>query len=347
MKILKIIGFVLLSVIALALIIGAILPTHLEYERSADINAPKEVIFAKLNDMKAWEDWGPWKEEEPTMEITYGEKTEGVGASYSWTTESSGGGTMTIIESTAPTFQKTALVFDGNEGGNGWFKLEDGEDGATKTVWGFGMDIPYPLNAMMLFTGGSMEKMMYKMFDSGLANLKELSEKTAAEKTYRGYTVKSMDFPGKSYLTIRETINFSDISAFFGKNFGAIMASVGSNELEIDGMPCGVYYAWDEENGTTDMAAAIPVKAGAGAASGNIQHLEIPEGKSLTIDYYGDYHGVGEAHYAMDDYIKEIGLEPSTLVMEEYVTDPSTEPDTAKWLTRIYYFMGGPLASEE
>ncbi len=346
MKILKTLGFVLLAVIALALIIGAILPTHLEYERSADINAPKEVIFAKLNDLKTWEDWGPWKEEEPTWEVTYAEKTKGVGASYSWTAES-GEGTMTIIESTAPTFQKTALVFDGEEGGNGWFKLEDGENGATKTIWGFGMDIPYPFNSMMLFNGGSMEEMMNNMFDTGLANLKELCEKEASAKTYRGFAIKSMDFPGKSYLAIRETVNMGDMGAFFANSYGAIMAAVGKNKLEMDGMPSGIYYSWDEENQKSDMAAAIPVKGGADAASGSIQHLEIPEGKCVTIDYFGSYEGAGEAHYAMDDYFKENGLEPSTLVMEEYITDPSSEPDTSKWHTKIHYFIGGPLASEE
>ena len=49
----------------------------------------------------------------------------------------------------------------------------------------------------------------------------------------------------------------------------------------------------------------------------------------------------------MDDYFKANGLEPSKLVMEEYVTDPGAEPDTSKWLTKIYYFLEGPLASEE
>ena len=28
----------------------------------------------------------------------------------------------------------------------------------------------------------------------------------------------------------------------------------------------------------------------------------------------------------------------SHIVLEEYITDPTTEADTTKWLTNIYYF---------
>jgi len=347
MKIIKTIGLVLLAIIALALIVGAILPTHFEYERTAEINAPKGIIFEKINDLKTWEDWGPWKAEDPTMDITFGDVSEGLGASYSWTGEKSGKGKLTVVESTPPIYQKSKLEFDGEDGGFGWFKVADGENGANATTWGFSIDIPYPFNSMMLLTGGSMEKQMNKMFDTGLGNLKEVSEKIAAEQMAGGYTIKPMDFPGKSYLAIRQTVKMKDMTAFYGNSFGQIMGAIGTGKLEMDGMPCGIFYSWDEESGKTDMAAAIPVKAGAGAAAEGIQELDIPKGKCLTIDYYGDYHGIGKAHEAMDEYLKKTGTEPSTLVMEEYLTDPVSEPDTAKWLTKVYYFVDGPLASEK
>ena len=346
MKILKTLGFLLLGLIALALIIGAFLPTHFEYERSTNIDASKEIIFATVNDLRTFEEWGPWKEEDPTIEMTFGEKTEGLGASYSWAGEKSGIGTLTVTESTPPTWQKTSLMFDGRDGGDGWFKLEDGEDNTTKTSWGMSFDMPYPINAMSLFTAGAMEEQVNKMFDDGLANLKVRCEKEAAQKTYRGYSVKPFKFPGKNYLTVRETVKFQNMAEFYAKNYGSIGRAIGTQGLEMDGMPCGIYYKWDEEKGTTDMAAAIPVKGGKGAATGSVTPYEIPEGNCMVIDYKGDYSGLGEAHYAMDDYFKEKGLEPSRLVMEEYVTDPGDEPDTAKWLTKIYYFLDGPLASE-
>ena len=347
MKTIKILGLLVLGLVALILVIGAFQPTRVEFQRSTDIHASKEIVFAKVNDLTSYEEWGPWKEEDPTIKTTYGKITQGLGASYSWTSEESGSGTMTIVESTPPTWQKTALDFGGEGGGEGWFNLEDGENRTTKVAWGMGFNVPYPFNAFTLFTKSSMEKEVNDMFDLGLANLKAMCEKEAAVKTYRGYAITLMDFPGKSYLGLKGTVKFSDLPAFYSQSYGAIMGVVKAQKLEMDGMPCGLYYNWDEESSSTDMAAIIPIKGNVPVATGDIQPVEIPKGKCAEIDFYGNYEGLGEAHNAMDDYFKEKGLEPPKYVMEEYVTDPTTQPDTSKWLTKIYYFIESPLASEQ
>ena len=36
---------------------------------------------------------------------------------------------------------------------------------------------------------------------------------------------------------------------------------------------------------------------------------------------------------------KLLGKEFSGIVLEQYITDPSQEPDTSKWLTNIYYYV--------
>jgi len=48
---------------------------------------------------------------------------------------------------------------------------------------------------------------------------------------------------------------------------------------------------------------------------------------------------VGQAHMAMEKYINENKLEALTPAVEEYVTDPGSEPDSTKWLTKIVYFV--------
>jgi hypothetical protein len=63
------------------------------------------------------------------------------------------------------------------------------------------------------------------------------------------------------------------------------------------------------------------------------------------IEYLGDYAKTGEAHSAMDEYMAEKKLQSIPPVMEEYVTDPVEEPDTAKWLTRILYFVTAKVDS--
>jgi effector-binding domain-containing protein len=89
------------------------------------------------------------------------------------------------------------------------------------------------------------------------------------------------------------------------------------------------------------MAAAIPVSM---EVEGNdeIEGRLIGGGQALQIDYYGPYDGVGPAHYALEDYSNENGVNLEGFAMEVYVTDPMEEADTSKWLTRIIY----PIAAE-
>jgi effector-binding domain-containing protein len=40
---------------------------------------------------------------------------------------------------------------------------------------------------------------------------------------------------------------------------------------------------------------------------------------------------------AIEKYLKENGIQSTGMAIEEYVTDPTAEPDTLQWLTKIYY----------
>ena len=56
------------------------------------------------------------------------------------------------------------------------------------------------------------------------------------------------------------------------------------------------------------------------------------------IDYYGPYEKSSRAHFAVELYFSKNNLIIKPPVIEEYLTDPTQEPNPAKWLTRIYNF---------
>ena len=336
MKVLKIILGIVAALIVLFLVIGLIMPNEFSMERYTTIDAPKNAIFAKINDVKAWEEWGPWMKDE-AIKIEYGDVTEGVGANYSWKSELYGNGALKMIESVPGEKINNELYFEGGDDDNpmnGHWTFEDTEDGLTKVTWGMTGNIPYPWNAMLIMGENEEGK---KMFDEGLANIKALCEEAAKNKTYRGYTVNVIDFPGRNYLAVRKEVPFADFKAFYTENLPKLAGAFTGGNIEMDGMPSGLYYKWDEENQIADMAAAIGYKGG--EPNDQFAQIKVEAGKALNIDYFGDYEGVGEAHYAMDDYMKEHGIEQAKLVVEEYVTDPGQEPDTSKWLTKLTYLL--------
>ena len=84
MKIIKYLFFILLIVtIGGALYFGTQDGTY-DLTESKTINAPTSLVFEKVNDLRNWKQWGPWKEQDPNMIFTYPENTTGAGGSYSW-----------------------------------------------------------------------------------------------------------------------------------------------------------------------------------------------------------------------------------------------------------------------
>lgn len=68
---------------------------------------------------------------------------------------------------------------------DGYVRLSEVSEG-TKVAWGFHGETPFPWNVLMLFM--SMDKMMSKDFDGGLALLKDICEKEF--KTISSFEIK-------------------------------------------------------------------------------------------------------------------------------------------------------------
>ncbi len=178
MKILKTLGLVALLIIVGLLIAGLFVEKKVSAERSIVMDAPASFPFEQVNNLKNWADWGPCQKNDTTMKITLGEKFEGEGGSYSWVSENSGNGKLTILKSEPSSVIETKLEFERmGESSGSWKFTPDGS--ATKVTWAFAFEMPYPFNAMRLFN--DPEKDLSKMFDEGLAGMKVIVEKQAAD----------------------------------------------------------------------------------------------------------------------------------------------------------------------
>lgn len=339
MKAVKIILLIALALVALVLVLGLIAPKEANVERSIVIDAPQEVVFNTLNDLKTWDSWSPWKEKDPTVNTTYGETTVGVGGSASWVSEESGNGKMEIAESNAPDNLMVKLEFDGQGNADSGWTLEPAE-GGTKASWSFHSEFPYPFNIMLLIQ--NIEGFIQSDYDQGLKLLKNKIESEytpMSNQTIDGFEIQVVDLPLHHFLGIKETITMDKMQEGFGTNLPKVFQAATDNNLEMTGMPCGLYYSWDEANQQTELAYSVPLKEAANVDG--FSSFEVPNSKALLIEYYGSYDKLGAAHGAIDKYIKEKGVEVDMPAIEEYVSDPQKEADPSKWLTRIYYPVKG------
>src|SRR6218665_1893481 len=95
---------VLVVLAALALAVGLLLayastrPDSFRVERSTDIQAPPERIFALINDLKSFNSWNPYEKKDPAIKGEYSPVTVGPGARYGWGSKEAGGGSLEITE---------------------------------------------------------------------------------------------------------------------------------------------------------------------------------------------------------------------------------------------------------
>src|SRR5688500_3494299 len=89
--------------VAAFLIVVATRPDTYHVERSAEVKAAPEAVFAVLGDYKTFPQWSPWQKRDPNMKTTMSNPSSGVGATYAWEgNKDVGKGKMTITESTSP-----------------------------------------------------------------------------------------------------------------------------------------------------------------------------------------------------------------------------------------------------
>ena len=173
----KIIAIVVVVLVAALLIYAATKPDTFRVQRATRINAPPEKIFPLLNDFHSYGSWSPYEKLDPAMKRTYSGAANGKGAVYEWESSGKAGvGRMEITESSPPSrvtinldFVKPFKAHNIAE-----FTLEAQGD-STNVTWA--MHGPTPYMAKVIHVFFSMDSMVGKQFEAGLANLKAIAEK--------------------------------------------------------------------------------------------------------------------------------------------------------------------------
>lgn len=164
------IGVLLVSVIIVVLIGGMFLPTKYSLSRAIDIQAKPEAIHEYVGDLKKWDMWAPWKEEDPEIVTTHGAITSGVGASQSWT-DREGGGSLTLTMSSPDRGIEYDLFFDqGKYQCKSAMRYEALAENMTKVTWSMQGDMNMPVVGGYLAL--TMDSMIGTMFERGLSKLK-------------------------------------------------------------------------------------------------------------------------------------------------------------------------------
>ena len=172
-----IVAAVIVVAIAIVLVVAATKPRTLRVQRAITVRAPPQPIFDLINDFQKWRSWSPYEDRDPALKRTYSGAASGKGAVYAWEgNRNVGSGRMEILDAPAPSKIVIKLDFiTPFEGHNiaEFTMLPQGD--ATSVTWL--MQGPAPLMSRVMQVFLNMDNMIGKDFETGLANLKRLTEK--------------------------------------------------------------------------------------------------------------------------------------------------------------------------
>lgn len=173
LKIIKSLIVLLIIIIVLFLVIGIFLPKEYTVSRSVVIDATPQQIHPYLNDLNNWPQWSPWTENDPTMKITLGDITSGVGASQSWVGKD-GDGSLLFTQSSI----QDGIDYD-VEFNQGQFKCKSAfeylpEGQQTDVIWEMKGKVDTPV--LGGYFAAKMDSWVGPEFEKGLQNLKKVVE---------------------------------------------------------------------------------------------------------------------------------------------------------------------------
>jgi uncharacterized protein YndB with AHSA1/START domain len=177
LEIIAIVAIVIAVAIAVILIIATTKPATFSVQRATTVKAPPERIFPLINDFHQWGAWSPWEKKDPAMKRSYSGAASGRGAVYGWEGNNNvGSGRMEILDASAP--EKIVIKLDffkPFEGHNiAEFTMSPQGDG-TSVTWLMHGPASFISKVMQVFM--NLDTMIGKDFETGLANLKSLTEK--------------------------------------------------------------------------------------------------------------------------------------------------------------------------
>ncbi|WP_418263772.1 transcriptional regulator [Flavobacterium faecale] len=333
MRILKyLILLVLLSFVALSIFI-ATQKGEFNIERSKVINSSKSSVYNYVNDLKNWEDFGSWIEEDPQMRITYAPTTIGPGATYSWEGKDGNGKMKTIfVKENDSIAQK--MTFNDSPSDVSW-SFKD-TIGGTKVTWKTSGKMSFFFKIYAALNGGP-DQVIGKIYEKSLNNLDK-----ALDYEINTYSIKEYGLVKRPNIYYIGQTFTSEIAKVY-KNAKIVMPNIKGfcqeNNINITGKPFIIYHNYDLVKKITKVSICLPIKTeifispGSDLTSGKLETTE-----AVKTVLTGDYSHMPKALDKGISFLNknQLKADPAFSHIEWFTMGRNEVKNPSKWVTELY-----------
>ncbi len=316
----------------LIVILSLILSKQYSAKVQVDIDAPSNFVFNAVNDLVYQNAWNSKAQLDTSFHILCVGQSLGSNASCDYKSNAYGNGVVSILYSNGDSLSIT-----------------DEPNGAPKRIFSYKTIRKDSSHTTLLVNGTSTSSFITNLWNfihkwkltkqMKMSNnyLKTFVENRFKNKIYNGFAVQSILERDRYFIMHKSEVKMENIAQYYAQNISALYQTALENRIAIQRMPCGLFFEWDQPNSKTVMAAALPTVVESNVV--NTESYHIAPGLNLKIEYKGERSKSGLAHTAMDAYLLDHRLKQQIPVIEEYMTNPTEEPDPKKWVTNIYYYV--------
>lgn len=146
-----------------------------------------------------------------------------------------------------------------------------------------------------------------------------------------------------TYAGLPVTVTMDNFAQAIDAGYPELFGWLGERGIAPAGPPIIVYHVIDMD-AEMEVELGVPVAAPV-TGDGKVRPGELPGGRYVTLLHTGHYDGLVGANAALQQWAAEQGIALASSAdkrnwrgrVEHYLTDPSAEPDPAKWLTEVAF----------
>lgn len=137
------------------------------------------------------------------------------------------------------------------------------------------------------------------------------------------------------FLSIRDTINQTNMNNAHGKFYEEINQFLIAKELNVSEPPLVIYHSWSDT--LVDIEVGVSIGDSTMIGNSRIKMNRIEKSNVVTAVHYGAYERLPETYFGINEWMRRNKVVVKGPPWEIYIIDPSTESDPKKWETAIFF----------
>jgi len=325
------IGKVFTLIVLIIVVLFYLLPNVAIIEQSLEIKASPDKVFELINRPENWPEWYTPLQNKSDVKIRFIGKSLGKGAGMKWVSDDpeNSEGIMNIRKSKNNRNVSAVVTVNYKRSAVMNFRIKPlGIDASMLTI-----------TSRLQFRQDSIWHKLRLMFDRSdeleIIDYLENIDKIAIVKT-GGIDVHLQQIDSFSYISIMDSCLLEDVAQRINNMYNELLIFGARSGIDITVRPIAIYHRLDEKK--TVFELGLPVsKQTPVSERGRIRFKTMQGRDHVVASFYGSYDTLEDGHHAIQQWLLRYRRNLAGFPWEMYVTDPTTESDPNKWLTRIYY----------